>query len=105
MILEKYLKKLGVKKFEDLNSEEKETFKEWELALSGRTITEEDYRKFLEMELSTAISRLTDEGVKLNSDADIFRKVEVRLIKKIIAFLDMPLVEKQLLEKQIESRL
>lgn len=89
------------KSYEDLTTEEKETYLEWEKALSGRKLTDDDVKIFLNSELDTAISRLTDENVKLNSEADIFRKVEVRFIKKIINFLNMPAVEKQLLERQI----
>jgi hypothetical protein len=104
----KYINKFAVKvgmqeakSYEDLSTEEKETYREWEMALSGRKLTDNDVTLFLESELDIAISRLTDENVKLNSEADIFRKVEVRFIKKIINFLNMPAVEKQLLEKQI----
>lgn len=100
--LEKFLNKIGVKKYEDLNAEEKETYREWEASLQGRQITQDEYRNFLESELDQAIGRLTD--VDLSKEAEIFRKVEVRFIKKVLSFLDMPLVEKQLLEKQIESR-
>jgi hypothetical protein len=103
MILDKFLKKIGVKSYEELNEEEKNTYKDWEASLQGRQITEEDYRRFLESELDTAVSRLTE--VNLSKEDEVFRKVEVRLIKKIINFLDMPKVEKAILEKQIESRI
>lgn len=103
--LQKFLKKIGVKKYEDLNAEEKETYRAWEEALSGKAITNEDYRKFLEVELGDAIVRLTDENIKLNTEADIFRRVEVRFIKKVLGFLDSPLVEKKVLEEQIKSQL
>lgn len=102
-ILDKYLKKLGVESFEGLNHEEKETLKQWELALSGRKITDEDTKLFLETELNTAIDRLTD--VDLKPEDRVFRKVEVRFIRKVIQFLNMPALEKKLLEKQIESKL
>jgi hypothetical protein len=102
-ILEKYLKKIGVGSYEDLNLEEKETMKKWEESLQGRRITDEEYRLFLETELEEATSRLCE--VDLPKEAEIFRKVEVRVMRKIISFLNMPLIEKQLLEKQIESKL
>jgi hypothetical protein len=102
-LIDKYLKKLGVSSYEDLNQEEKETLKTWEMALGGRKITEEEYKNFLNSELEAAITRLCE--VDLSKEAEIFRKVEVRVIKKIISFASMPIVEKQLLEKQLESKL
>lgn len=101
-ILDKFLKKIGVKSFNDLTQEEKETFSQWEVALSGRKLTDEDVKNFLLSEREIAIDRLTD--VDLKTQDAIFRKVEVRFIKKILTFLEMPTVEKTLLEKQIENR-
>ena len=102
-LLSKFIRKIGVSKYDDLNEEEKNTFREWETALSGRQITDKEYRDFLETERELAINRMTE--VDLSKEADIFRKVEVRFIKKIIGFLDMPKIQKVLLEKQIESRI
>lgn len=102
-LLANYLKKIGVGRYEDLTSDEKSTFKEWELALQGRQLTEADVKTFLDIELETAVDRLTE--VNLSKEDEIFRKVEVRFIKKIIHFLNSPAMEKQLLEKQIESKL
>jgi hypothetical protein len=90
-----------VKSFEDLTPEEKDTYREWEVALSGRKLTDTDVQAFLNTELDTAVTRLTDVDLKVE-DA-VFRKVEVRLIKKIINFLNMPAVEKALVEKQLEK--
>lgn len=90
-----------VKSFEDLTSEEKDTYREWEVALAGRKLTDDDVQAFLNTELDAAVTRLTDVDLKVE-DA-VFRKVEVRLIKKIINFLNMPTVEKALLEKQLEK--
>lgn len=101
-VLDAFLKKIGVQKYDDLNSEEKDTFREWEIGLQGRTVTETDYRNFLETELEIAVSRLTD--VDLKKEDEIFRKVEVRFIKKILHLLDMPKMEKKLLEEQIKAR-
>lgn len=102
-ILDKYLRKIGVKKYEELNEEEKKTFIEWEESLRGRQITQSEYETFLRSELDIAINRLTE--INLSKEDEIFRKMEVRLLKKIIALVDMPKIEKGLLEKQIESRL
>ena len=102
-LLANYLKKIGVGRYEQLTDDEKSTFKEWELALQGRQLTESDVKNFLDSELETATDRLTE--VDLPKESEIFRKMEVRLIKKIIHLLNTPAMEKQLLEKQIESKL
>lgn len=101
-VLDTFLKKIGVKSYDDLNAEEKETFKTWEIGLEGRSITDVDYRNFLETELELAVSRVTE--VDLPTEDEIFRKVEVRFIKKILNLLDMPKTEKKLLEEQIKAR-
>ena len=98
-ILNKYLKKIGVQSYDELNSEEKETFREWEIALSGRKLTDEDVQNFLNQELEIAIARLTE--VDLPKETEIFRKMEVKMIRKIQNFLNAPQIEKKLLENQL----
>lgn len=101
--LTKYLKKIGVTSYEELNAEEKETFKEWELSLNGRRLTDQEVSDWLEQELDAATVRLTE--VDLKKEDEIFRKVEVRFIKKLQTMLRSPELEKQMLVKQIESQL
>jgi hypothetical protein len=96
-----YLNKLGVKSYQDLNEEEKNTYKEFETALSGRKLTDEDVSNFLDQELQVAIGRLTE--VDLPKETEIFRKMEVKMIKKIQNFLNSPKLEKELLEKTLLS--
>ncbi len=98
-----YLKKVGIMSYDQMSPEEKETYREWEIALQGRKLTDEDVRRFLESELSTAVNRVTE--VDLKTEEAIFRKVEVRFIKRIINFLNMPAMEQELLKKQIESKI
>jgi hypothetical protein len=97
--LTKYLQKLGLKSYDELNSEEKETYKSWQEALSGRKLTDEDVKTFLEIELQHAIARLTE--VDLPKETEIFRKMEVKMIRNIQNFLNSPQIEKSLLEAQI----
>ncbi len=97
--LTKYLQKLGLKSYDELNSEEKETYKQWQEALSGRKLTDEDVNSFLEIELQNAIARLTE--VDLPKETEIFRKMEVKMIRNIQNFLNSPQIEKKLLEAQI----
>ncbi|KKQ94897.1 MAG: hypothetical protein UT21_C0011G0005 [Candidatus Woesebacteria bacterium GW2011_GWA1_39_11b] len=100
-MLENYLKKLGLTSFTELNAEERETYKEWESALHGRKITDKDVEDFLDAELDTAVSRLTEEN--LSVDAQAIRKAEVKLIKKIKLFLNGPATEKAFVERSIEQ--
>jgi hypothetical protein len=102
-ILQKYLNKLGLQSYAELNGEEKETYKQWEESIAGRKLTDEDVKIFLETELQTAIGRLTD--INLSKEDEVFRKVEVKFIQKVLKFLDGPRVEKIMMEKQIESRI
>jgi hypothetical protein len=100
-MLEKFLKKIGVASYQELNEEEKATYREWELALSGRKLTDKDVEAWLQNELDTAVTRVTD--VDLKKEDEIFRKVEIRLIRKIQGFLNGPKVEKAFAEKSIEQ--
>lgn len=100
-MLEKFLKKLGVKSFTELNEEEKKTYIEWETALKGRKLTDKDVENFLEDELNLAVTRVTETDLTVQSE--IFRKMEIRLIKKIQTFLNSPKVEKTFAEKSIEQ--
>lgn len=101
--MDKYLKKLGISSYDELTKEEKNTYNELEQSLSGRKLTDEDVFNFLNEELSLAVSRLTD--INLSKEDEIFRKVEVRLIKKIINFLNSPKVEKEFAKKALEQLL
>jgi len=101
MNLEQEIEKLGIENFEALNEEEKKTFREWEDALNGRKITQKEYKEWLKYELDIAVSRLTD--IELSKEAEIFRKVEVRFIKKILNFINSPLMEKLAAKKSIEA--
>jgi hypothetical protein len=100
-MLETFLKKIGVKSYEELNAEEKATYKEWEQALQGRKLTDKDVNDFLEDELNTAVTRVTE--VNLSDEDEMFRKVEIRFIKKILTFLNGPKVEKEFAVKAIEQ--
>lgn len=100
-MLEKFLKKLGLSSYTELNDEEKKTYVEWETALKGRKITDKDVAEFLSMELDVSVSRVTETDLK--KEDEIFRKVEIRMIKKIMNFLNSPKIEKLFAEKSIEQ--
>lgn len=100
-MLKKWLKKLNIKSYEDLNEEEKQTYKEYEQSLSGRKLTDKEVQDWLQLELDLAVSRITD--LDLSKEAEIFRKVEVRFIKKIINYVNSPIVAKEYAQKAIEQ--
>lgn len=100
-MLDKFLKSIGVKSYEELNQEERETYKEWEISLSGKKLTDKEVVAWLHTELDFAILRLVD--VDLKPQDEIFRKVEVRLLKKIINYLNSPVVAKEYAQKAIEQ--
>ena len=100
-ILQKYLKKIGVNSYDELNSDEKNTYKEWEKDLSGRKLTDEDIEKWLQSEYEKAVIKLTD--INLSKDDEIFRKMEVRFIKKILNFINSPKIAKEFAEKSISE--
>jgi len=102
-MLNKYLKKLGLSSYTDLNEEEKETYKQWEAALNTRKITDDDFKDFLNSELDIAVSRITEEDLSLEANA--IRKAEIRILKKIKNFLDAPLIEKSYVEQSINQLL
>jgi len=100
--MEDLLKKLGVESYLELNSEEKETYKLWEETLNGRKITDEEIKDFFEQELHSAITRLTETD--LTKEQEIFRKMEVRFIKRLQMFINAPIMEKKILEENFLNK-
>ena len=99
MILDQYLKKIGVSSFLDLNAEERKTYKEWEESLNGRRLTDEDVARFFEGELEDTIAKLPEQ--RLGSKDDTFLKVKLDFLRKVRAFLDQPRLERMATEAAI----
>lgn len=102
-ILDKYLKKLGASGYSDLNTEERKTFKGWESALAGRRLTDDDVKAFLHEELEDILNKLPKQ--RLGSPDDTFLKMKLEFIRSVQIFLNMPDLEKQLVENSIETLL
>jgi len=100
-ILKNYLKKIGVKDFSELTEEEKETYRGWEESLSGRRITDDDVAVFLKQEEDETINKLI--GSKLSDREDIFLKMKLEFVKKLVNFLNVPAMEKEMTEKSINQ--
>lgn len=102
-ILKKYLDKLGVKEFSELNEEEKETYRGWEEALTGRRLTDSDVATFLIQTEDAIIEELLD--TKITDKRDMFLKMQLDLIRKIKTFLSSPELQKKLTEMSINNLL
>jgi len=100
-ILKNYLKKIGVKEFSELTEEEKETYRGWEESLAGRKITDDDVAVFLKQEEDETIEKLI--GSKLSERQDTFLKMKLEFTKKLIVFLNVPAMEKEMTEKSINQ--
>jgi len=96
-----YLRNLGVNSISELTDEEKLTYQEWESALNGRQITDEEVMQFLDEELEEATISLI--GQNLGDRQDIFLKMKVEFIRKIKVFLDAPTREKNQVEQLIKQ--
>lgn len=99
MILDRYLKKLKVNSYLDLNDEERETYRKWELALSGRRLTDEDTELFFRNEVEDTLVKLVD--TKTDTKNDRFLKVKLDFLRKVQTFLKAPEMERKQLEGQI----
>jgi hypothetical protein len=102
-LIKKYLEKLGVKEFSQLNDDEKETYRDWEEALLGKKITDEDVAIFLVATENAIIEELVDN--KTSEKRDLFLKMQLDLIRKIKQFLSSPALEKKLTEININNLL
>lgn len=101
-LLEKMLGKLGVS-YSELNQEERDTFNKWRDALSGRKLTDEDVKVFLNNEYHDAVEKLSSQ--KLNERDDIFLKMKVDFIIKTKEFLAIPDKERAMVEQHIKTQL
>lgn len=102
-LLQKYLKKLGLKSYDDLNPAEKETYRTWEETLSGRRITDDDVKKFFQTEEDLTISKLITR--KVSDSDDTFLKMKLEFLRKIQIFLAAPEMEKKAVEATINNQL
>lgn len=102
MILNRLLGKLGVK-YEELSDEERRTYNVWNDALTGRKLTDEDVKNFLDVEYHDAVKKLSSS--KLGEREDIFLKMKVEFIIKTKEFLSIPDKERSMVEQHITTQL
>jgi hypothetical protein len=89
--------------YEDLNEEEKKTFNGWRDALTGKSITDEDVKMFLDSEMASAVEKSTNP--EYTHQVREFYRMELRLISKIKDFLAGPDKQKRMVEHQIRTQL
>lgn len=92
-----------MKEFSQLEESEKETYRAWQNVLEGRKLSDEDVKRFLDIELEETIQKIVNTGNE--KDLDIFLKMKLEFIRKIKYFLDGPRIEKEVLEQNIERML
>jgi hypothetical protein len=102
-ILSQYLKSLGVTSVDQLTTEERDTYQQWESALNGRQITSKEVHQFLDVELEDATTKLITKS--LGEREDIFLKMKVDFIRRLTSFLDAPEMEKKHVEQLIQTKL
>lgn len=93
---------MGVDKYDDLTSEEKKTYHEYEKVLAGRELTSDEVRQFFNTRIEHAIEKLTTED--LAKDVDLFYRVELKLLRKLTVFLDTPKREKEQLQALLNNQ-
>lgn len=103
MILKKYLEKLGVPEFSHLTPEEKETYRTYEETLSGRKLTDNEVKEFFAFEMDETVQKLI--GKKNNSRTDIFLKMKLDMLRRLMSFLNIPDTEKRSLEDNLRKQL
>jgi hypothetical protein len=103
MILNTLLTKLGVNSYEELTTEERETYRQWSQALIGRKLTDEDVAQFFELQIEDCLMKLTTKT--LNDREDTFLKAKLDLIRQIKNFLDSPKREQEVITRQIQAQL
>ena len=102
-ILKKYLERIGVKEFAQLNEEEKDVYRNWQESLNGRKITDAQVAEFILNLENDIIKELIEK--KFDSRRDIFLKMQLDLIRKIKSFLMSPEIEKEMTRRGIENLL
>ena len=97
--LAKYLKKLGVKEFSELNNEEKETCRVWQDTLNGRKLTDDEVYEFFANQEEETVKKLIENR---DPKEDMFLKVKLEFIRNARNFLNIPKFEKIVAENNIK---
>ena len=102
-MLDKLLNKLGVTSVDQLTAEERETYRAWSDALSGRKLTDDDVATFFSMQTEDCLVKLTT--LKLRDREDTFLKAKLDLLRQIQNFLASPKREQEVITRQINAQI
>ena len=98
-LLEKLLRKRGIKDYQDLDEPEKETFDNWNAQLSKEELNLEDVKEFCKTQVAVI------EGKWSNLDTENTRKAELipyhTVYKAILTAINSPRSARTQLEKQL----
>ena len=98
-LLSKLFQKRGIDKFDDLDEEEKKTFKTWEEMLSKEELTTTDIKNFCQSQVDTIEGMWKDYTLPQERKAELipYHTVYSTLLKAI----DSPKVVRESLEKNL----
>lgn len=100
-MLDKILEKIGIKSYEDLNEEEKKTYREWEKILSKGEITIEELKKFIINQITVLeLQILNPDNSK---EKDVFLKSQLRILRVLLGFIESPKKSREWLEGYLKS--
>ena len=101
-LLKSLLTKRGIKDLSELSTEEKETFENWDIALTG-TITVEKIKQFCEGQ----ISRIQDQYANPDNTEkkDMYLKASLTIYSTLIKIINSPEAERESLEKYLTKLL
>lgn len=101
-LLKKALERLGLSSFNDLNDIEKETFKNWEIALSrGSSITSDEVVEAIRKMFDDTVEQLGSE--KLTESERTFLLVQMKVVKYILRTVESPKADVRKIESEIAN--
>lgn len=96
-ILAKLFQKRGIKDINDLSSEEKQTFENYERVLSKRELTIDDIKQFLSLQIGIIESKWRDYEYKEKANLVAYHTI----YKTLLEAIDAPEKEREQLEKYL----
>ena len=103
-ILKKYLKKVGVKSYLDLQDDEKATYNEWEETLTEE-VTIETITEFAVDQLEVLNKTLKDAVIQGEDRKALLTSAKIENYEALIGVIETPRQEKEALIEHIETLL
>lgn len=97
--IEKLLQKRGIKSIEELTSEEKMQFDEWQKVLTKEKVTIPSLAVFLNVQKSIIETQFGDIANSLEKNSRLV--LQHAIYSKLIRFIDSEKIEKEALEKYL----